>query len=107
MLRLAFTQECDLSAILLHPRFAVVTEKADGSMKVAVQLIIHACLLLLVVRLEQWTTFRGQRLVNTRRAVSMDMWLLQKSCVMIHWTVWPRHCVELLLYVVYGVSIVW
>ena len=43
MLRRVFIQECDLSEILLHPRFAVVTEKADGSMKVAVYISHHAC----------------------------------------------------------------
>lgn len=32
--RHVFVQECDLDAILLHPRFAVVTEKADGTPKV-------------------------------------------------------------------------
>ena len=37
----------------------------------------------------------------------MDMWLLRKNCVMIRWTVLPRHCVALLWHIGFCVSIAW
>ena len=61
----------EVDSILLHPRFAVVTERPDGSDKVSSDRRISHCLAsLLCSRFGQWITSHGLPLVSIKMEAS-------------------------------------